>query len=154
MYKWGREGDNIHYGRSRVVRKRYKDPNKIRYYSQLTFDLEMNAASDTIYIAYCYPYSFSYLSHTLQKLQHATRHKNFYKETSMCKSLCGLEVPILTITSRVRTDTNGDYLQIKESEFPADPETGTRTMPINKFKRYVVVGSRVHPGETPGSWMM
>lgn len=72
----------------------------------------------------------------------------------MCKSLCGLEVPIVTISSRVRNDTNGDYLQIKESEFPVNPDTGVREMPINKYKRYVVVNSRVHPGETPSSWMM
>lgn len=72
----------------------------------------------------------------------------------MCKTLCGLEVPLLTITSRVRREEIGEYMKIKESEFATDPETGVKMTPINKFKRYIIVGSRVHPGETPGSWMM
>jgi hypothetical protein len=40
---------------------------------------------------------------------------------------------------------------IKISEFDEKDENYP---PISKRKKYCIVGARVHPGETPASWMM
>lgn len=72
--------------------------------------------------------------------------EQFIKESILCKSLSGLEVPMLTVTSRINTP---DYLEIKESEIGQEIE-----MPLNKQKRFIIVNSRVHPGEANASFMM
>lgn len=64
----------------------------------------------------------------------------------LCKSLSGLEVPVLTISSRIHSRT---FELIDESEF-ASPDQ----VPLNKFKKYIIVCSRVHPGETNASFIM
>ena len=43
------------------------------------------------------------------------KENDFLLETNLCKSLSGLNVPLLTITSRVRSDR--DYTKIKLEEF-------------------------------------
>lgn len=68
----------------------------------------------------------------------------------MCKSLSGLNVPLLTITSRVRSDR--DYTKIKLDEF--EDKESRISLPQNKKKKYIIISGRVHPGETPASWMM
>jgi murein tripeptide amidase MpaA len=69
----------------------------------------------------------------------------FMKESTLCKSLSGLEVPILTISSRVQSRT---FEVIDENEFTSE------TLPLNKYKKYIIVCSRVHPGETIASYIM
>jgi hypothetical protein len=41
---------------------------------------------------------------------------------------------------------------IKMEEF--DDENSKVSLPFYKRKKYVVIGSRVHPGESNSSWMM
>jgi hypothetical protein len=73
-------------------------------------------------------------------------------ESVLCKSLSGVDIPMLTITSRLRSDPGGFNL-IKLTDF--DPESDVETgLPPNKRKKYVIVTGRVHPGEAPASWMM
>jgi hypothetical protein len=59
-------------------------------------------------------------------------------------------VPLLTITSRVNSDS--EYNKIKLSEF--EDANSRVSLPLNKKKRYAVISGRIHPGETPASWMM
>lgn len=73
-------------------------------------------------------------------------------ESVLCKSLSGVDIPMLTITSRLRTDPGGFNL-IKLSDFPEDSEV-EQGLPPNKRKKYIIVTGRVHPGEAPASWMM
>jgi murein tripeptide amidase MpaA len=69
----------------------------------------------------------------------------------LCKSLSGVEVPLLTITSRVKSDPM-QYNLIKLSEFDDDPSK--LSVPMYKRKKYVIIGARVHPGESNSSFMM
>ena len=73
-------------------------------------------------------------------------------ESVLCRSLSGVDVPILTVTSRLRSDPGG-FNVIKQCDFNYDNEIELG-LPPNKRKQYVIVTGRVHPGETPGSWMM
>lgn len=68
----------------------------------------------------------------------------------MCKTLSGVNVPLLTITSRVRSDPN--YVKIKLDEF--EDKESRISLPLNKRKKYIIISGRVHPGETPASFMM
>ena len=69
----------------------------------------------------------------------------------LCKSLSGVDVPMLTISSRLQSDPKG-YNQIKLSEFEDDDSK--LSLPMYKRKKYAIICSRVHPGETNSSYMM
>lgn len=58
-YTWVKEGDNITYGRSKTISKRYINPPRVKYFSQLSFELMLTEPEDEIFLAYCYPYTFS-----------------------------------------------------------------------------------------------
>ena len=76
----------------------------------------------------------------------------FIKESKFCHSLSGLEVPMLTVTSNVRQLTGlaeGVSIEIDQNEFENKDE-----LPVNKFKKYMIVCARVHPGESNASFVM
>ena len=58
---WRKGGQDINYDRSHIVRRPSSDPSKVRYYSKLTFSYELGPEPDTIYFAYCFPYTLSKL---------------------------------------------------------------------------------------------
>ena len=72
-------------------------------------------------------------------------------ESKLCKTLSGVDVPLLTITSRLNSDPE-EYHLIKLSEF--EDKDSLASMPLYKRKKYVVIAGRVHPGESNSSWMM
>jgi len=75
-------------------------------------------------------------------------------ESVLCKSLSGVDIPMLTITSRLRTDPGGFNL-VKISDWGVEQDSEIEQgLPQNKRKKYVIVTGRVHPGEAPASWMM
>ena len=83
------------------------------------------------------------------------------KETKFCASLSGLDVPIITVTSRVnylhtlQEATNfvhGVPMEIDPREYK-DAEREEK-MPVHKYKKYIVVCARVHPGESNASYIM
>lgn len=109
------------------------------------------AKGEKILFSYCYPYTYSKLINFLKSLHVECRPRDCLKETILCKSLSGLTVPLLTITSRIHTDPKS-YNQIKLEEF--DDANSRISLPLSKKKRYAVISARIHPGETPGSYMM
>jgi hypothetical protein len=85
----------------------------------------------------------------------------FIRESKFCSSLSGLDVPILTVTSRVNhlttlqeTDDgfyHGAPMQIDPRDFK---ENEKDKIPVHKFKKYKIICARVHPGESNASYMM
>lgn len=63
-----------------------------------------------------------------------------------CFSLSGLEVPMLTVTSRVHSK---NFDEIDQEEF-----LGLDLLPLNKYKKYIIICSRVHPGEANASYIV
>lgn len=106
----------------------------------------------TCYFAFCYPYSYedtqTYLQGLDCKLCHDNPHGIYYHRELLCKSIDGLRVDLLTVTSFT------GMLQDREARlqglFP-DKETPR----ANRFqgKKVFVLTSRVHPGETPASYV-
>ena len=77
----------------------------------------------------------------------------FIKEGRFCYSLSGLEVPELTITSQVNQLSGkpvGAAIEIDPAEF--DDEKCKK--PLHKYKKYMIVGGRVHPGESNSSFIV
>jgi hypothetical protein len=69
-YAWGKGGENIKYGRSRLIRRHSPDPAKVIYYSMLSFTFDFDKVKDNekIYFAYCFPYSFTMLQSFLREI--------------------------------------------------------------------------------------
>jgi hypothetical protein len=76
---------------------------------------------------------------------------DYYKEGVICKSLSGIDVPLITISSRLHADPK-NYNQIKLSEFEDDDSK--LSLPMYKKKKYAIITARVHPGESNSSYMM
>ncbi|XP_029437935.1 cytosolic carboxypeptidase 2 [Rhinatrema bivittatum] len=120
---WRRVGDDISY---------YKVANTqegAAFYC-LTWKCEFPQDDDVCYFAHCYPYTYSDLTRYLLHMANDPVQSQFCKVRTLCKTLAGNTVFLLTITS---------------------PSQNPR---ISASKKAVVVTARVHPGETNGSWMM
>jgi hypothetical protein len=114
---WHYMCENVKYSFSKVNKAMV---NKRIYYG-LSFTLNF-PANETLRFAYSVPYTYSELLQYLNTLKES----RYLKREMLCKSLSGIEVPLLTIS-------DFDYKCKKET---------------------VIVTARVHPGETHGSWMM
>ncbi|XP_071056315.1 cytosolic carboxypeptidase 2-like isoform X2 [Onthophagus taurus] len=121
---WRRCGDNITYFCNESITP--DDPNQQQLYT-LTFTLEFPHDDDAIYLAHSYPYTYSDLQNYLQELTTHPIKSTFSNLRLLCKTLAGNNVYYITITS---PQVTGDK------------------------KSAIVITARVHPGETPSSWMM
>ncbi|KAK4886667.1 hypothetical protein RN001_002938 [Aquatica leii] len=123
---WRRCGDNITYFCNDNVGP--EDTDQVMTYT-LTFTLEFPHDNDEVYLAYCYPYTYTDLQDYLLELSSHPIKSTFTTLRLLCKSLAGNNLYYVTITA----PTENEDL---------------------KKKKAIVVTARVHPGETPASWMM
>eukprot|EP00392_Amoebophrya_sp_AT5.2_P008335 g8356.t1 len=102
--------------------------NQNNSYFTLTFDITFEYDNDTCYIAYTYPYTYSSLRSLLRTIQTDYPEKaKLLRRRQLCQTLGRAEV---------------DLLSVSNWNIPRED------------KRYVVVSSRVHPGEANASWLM
>ena len=116
---WQRFGSDITY---------MPHKKKLDYFA-LSFTTTFKFENDSVYIAACYPYTYSDGQHFISKLVKQTP-KNIIKRTHLCKSLAGNEMDLLLITNFEST----------EEEIAA--------------RKAIVLTARVHPGETNSSYIM
>ncbi|XP_029793975.1 cytosolic carboxypeptidase-like protein 5 isoform X3 [Suricata suricatta] len=112
----------------------------------------------TTFFAFCYPFSYSDCQDLLKQLDqrflenHPTHSSPldtiYYHREILCYSLDGLRVDLLTITSchGLREDREPRLEQLF-------PDTGTPRPFRFTGKRIFFLSSRVHPGETPSSFV-
>ncbi|XP_058988332.1 cytosolic carboxypeptidase-like protein 5 isoform X1 [Mustela lutreola] len=112
----------------------------------------------TTFFAFCYPFSYSDCQDLLNQLDqrflenHPTHSSPldtiYYHREILCYSLDGLRVDLLTITSchGLREDREPRLEQLF-------PDTGTPRPFCFTGKRIFFLSSRVHPGETPSSFV-
>ncbi|KOC68890.1 Cytosolic carboxypeptidase NnaD [Habropoda laboriosa] len=120
---WRRCGENIAYYRNDSSSDEEKEKHT------LTFNVSFPHDRDTVYLAHCYPYTYTDLQEYLARLVADPIKTRFTKLRLLCRTLAGNGVYYLTITA------------------PAYDEEVRR-------KRGIVITARVHPGETPSSWTM
>ncbi|KAL1505438.1 hypothetical protein ABEB36_005007 [Hypothenemus hampei] len=123
---WIRCGQNITYFCNENITN--EDPDQAATFT-LTFTLTFPHDEDEVYLANCYPYTYSDLQEHLAEIRAHPVKQTFSTIRLLCRSLAGNDVYFITITA---------------------PQVPGET----KKKRAIVLTARVHPGETPSSWIM
>ncbi|XP_074131446.1 cytosolic carboxypeptidase 2 isoform X5 [Sminthopsis crassicaudata] len=120
---WRRAGDEIKY-----YRKAAEDGQPTFYC--LTWTVRFPHDQDTCYFAHFYPYTYTDLQYYLLTVTNNPIQSQFCKLRTLCRSLAGNTVYLLTITNP------------------------SKTLEMAAAKKAVILSARVHPGESNGSWMM
>ncbi|KAJ3371048.1 Cytosolic carboxypeptidase 2 [Kappamyces sp. JEL0680] len=96
----------------------------------LTFSMRFPQTRDTVYIAHCYPYTYTHLQNYIQLLKRNPLLENIFRHKVLGKTPGGNNLDMLCISTKV--------------ESPAE---------LAKRRAVVLIG-RVHPGETNSSFFM
>ena len=126
---WRREGEKISYYQNHVKRPRGKKGEKSTFFYTLSFSLSLPHDNDTVFIAYCYPYTYSDLRNDLSLLTSEQDRSVFVRRKVLCHTLAGNAVDLLTIT-----DFSSPQQEIRE-------------------RKGVLITARVHPGESNSSYV-
>ncbi|XP_040578067.1 cytosolic carboxypeptidase 2 isoform X2 [Lepeophtheirus salmonis] len=131
---WTRVGSNIRYYKNKMISSDDEEEPEYDVSSYtLTFNLTFPHSNDIVYLAHCYPYSYTDLQEDLKNITQNRECSLVSDLKILCKSLAGNNVYLLTISS---------------------PET-FKTMPVLLPKKKIIfISCRVHPGETPSSWIL
>ncbi|XP_056657735.1 cytosolic carboxypeptidase 2 isoform X1 [Monodelphis domestica] len=120
---WRRAGDEIKYYRKAA------EEGQPTFYC-LTWTVRFPHDQDTCYLAHFYPYTYTDLQYYLLAVANNPIQSQFCKLRTLCRSLAGNTVYLLTITNP------------------------SKTAEMAAAKKAVILSARVHPGESNGSWMM
>jgi murein tripeptide amidase MpaA len=116
---WRAVGRNVKYLRSdRIVRNQ----RTVDY--TLSFEIELQKEEEFC-IASCVPYTYSFLKESLHMLKHPAVQRVDIRQQTLCRTLTGLEVPLITINGQA----------------------------ANRPHRYLIINARTHPGESSASWV-
>lgn len=130
---WIRTGTEICYFRNNFCPAQGR--RRTTFYT-LTFTITFQHSEDVCYLAYHYPYTYSALMAHLKILQKSVDPtKVFFKQQTLCRTLAGNSCPIVTITACPVSRRWKDLHQMRN-------------------RPYIVLTSRVHPGESNASWVM
>ncbi|KAL7303167.1 hypothetical protein TKK_0004371 [Trichogramma kaykai] len=133
---WRRCGENIcYYKNDGCGSDSDQQDQKERH--TLTFNIRFEHDQDTVYIAHSYPYTYSDLQDYLAGIAGDPLKTRFTKLRLLCRTLAGNGVYYLTITAPPVNDNS-------------EASSGTAF----RRKKGIVITARVHPGETPSSWIM
>ena len=120
---WRRRAHSVCYYQNHIKRRS-------SFYYTLSFQLSFQHADDVVYLAYCHPHSLTDYNAYIKKLEDDPKTGKRFRRRTLCHTLAGNSVDLLTITS-----------------FTADPEA-------LMSRKGVVLSGRVHPGESNSSFMM
>jgi cytosolic carboxypeptidase protein 2/3 len=120
---WYRDGENIAYFQNAMKKK-----GGGNYYS-LQFEVSFKYDDDEVWVAHCYPYTYTDCCSLLERLC-SNQTKDKIRKTVLTKTIAGNNCEMVIITN-----------------FNSRPE-------LIAQRRAVILSSRVHPGESNASYMM
>ncbi|XP_030586826.1 cytosolic carboxypeptidase 4 [Archocentrus centrarchus] len=130
---WVRTGMEMCYFRNNFCPAQGR--RKTTFYT-LTFTITFKHSEDVCYLAYHYPYTYSALKAHLKVLQKSVDPaKVFFQQQTLCSTLAENSCPVVTITACPASRRWKDLHQLRN-------------------RPYIVLTSRVHPGESNASWVM
>ena len=96
----------------------------------LSFKFSLKHDKDDVYVAMCYPYTFTDQLAFLDRLTSPSESTNIIRRTSLCKTLAGNNLEMLIITN---------FMSSQDA--------------IAK-RKCIILSGRVHPGESNSSYVM
>eukprot|EP00057_Strongylocentrotus_purpuratus_P013343 XP_011667817.1 PREDICTED: cytosolic carboxypeptidase-like protein 5 [Strongylocentrotus purpuratus] len=124
----------------------------------LSFTYRFEYRFSTVYFAFCYPYSYTEYQDKFTELDNKFSSRNYdsgcpnsaiyYHREVLCHSLDKLRVDLITISS-----CHGLTTEREPRLHRLFPDTSTQRARKFKGKRVYFLSSRVHPGETPASFV-
>eukprot|EP00002_Diphylleia_rotans_P002003 TRINITY_DN11208_c0_g1_i3.p1 TRINITY_DN11208_c0_g1~~TRINITY_DN11208_c0_g1_i3.p1 ORF type:complete len:392 (+),score=58.14 TRINITY_DN11208_c0_g1_i3:69-1244(+) len=120
---------------------------------QIKFRHQMEFDANTVFFAFCYPFSYGELQEKLQLLDSRAelflRQDIYYHREVLVRSLMGRRVDLITISSCAGMQ-GAEEIRL-DGLFPDTQSTRARQF---QNKKVIFITARVHPGETPGSFVM
>jgi hypothetical protein len=169
---WVRSGSDISYYSNSFMRNNTAGEGQSCYYT-LSFTIEFGNPKDTVLIAYSYPFTMGDYRHHIRQILDRPKSADIIRQTRLCQTLGGDDCDLLVITnfrdkdrdrigpvsvamleSRFDIQTNGSSLSSSKSVGSSARESKSTFGPRQTLKPSLFVSARVHPGETPASWMM
>lgn len=145
-----------------------KDLTSHHYSLTFTLSFDHDCQEDTVYLAMCYPFSYSLLQHHLRLIDlkmETEKEREYEREKTMTETekennQNGKTGPSI-LHPRMRKIRHGRILRrsilchtLAGNAVPLLTITNFESSSISMSRRrYVVVSARVHPGETNASWM-
>ncbi|XP_071794248.1 cytosolic carboxypeptidase 1-like [Asterias amurensis] len=135
---WVRAGSNICYYKNNFSRSSLATGGqKGKSYYTLVFTLNFQYSNDICYLAYHFPFTYTMMKVHLLKLEASLGEWSniYFRNQTLCETLGGNQCPVLTITSNPTTLDREGITQFRS-------------------RPYILLSSRVHPGESNSSWVM
>ncbi len=122
----------------------YRSPRHNKQYV-LSFAFTFERHHETYYFAYCFPYTYSYLQRFLHSLD--ARNLPHYRRTALGRTVQERRLDLVTISSPANLAID-EAIQASNARKPGQHADPTQRISV------VFVSSRIHPGETPASYVM
>ena len=156
---WMRAGTEISYYGNPFQRNNQAGEGVSCYYT-LSFTMEFHNPRDTYLIAYSYPYTMhDYRSHIREVLSRKSA-SDVVRCSQLCTTLGGQDCDLLVITDFKESKELIGPITVADT-FKEQPEMRRSTLGNGRnsgkpppLKPALFFSGRVHPGESPASWMM
>lgn len=170
---WVRSGSDIAYYSNTFCRNNNAGEGSAVYYT-LSFTIEFQHPKDTVYIAYSYPYTLTDYRLDIDAILQRSGAENVIRRAKLCTTMGGEDCDLLVITDYsaerekighlfvsdyAPTSANQSY-NVNQELINFDESVSNKFMKnyakrsTNPLKPALFFSGRVHPGETPASWMM
>jgi hypothetical protein len=166
---WVRQGSYIEYGPNQYQRLNDAGEGTDCYYT-LTFTIEFHNINDTFLIAYSYPYTYSDHKLHITSLLNLRSSSDVIRHYRLCQTIGGNDCGLIVITNFLDVDGVGplgssctpipnmlpsfDVFMEQIRSAVQNSKTGRPRMTHRPYRKAIFISSRVHPGETPASWIM